>query len=38
VDIATLVGLGAAFGCIFFAIAIGGSALVFINVPSIIIV
>jgi len=38
VDIATLVGLGAAFGCIFFAIAIGGSALVFINVPSLIIV
>ncbi|MCB0328704.1 MAG: MotA/TolQ/ExbB proton channel family protein [Bdellovibrionales bacterium] len=37
-DIATLGGIVGTIGCIVFAIAIGGGALLFVNVPSIIIV
>ncbi|MCI5065129.1 MotA/TolQ/ExbB proton channel family protein [bacterium] len=37
-DIATIGGIVGTFGCIIFAILIGGGALLFVNVPSIIIV
>jgi chemotaxis protein MotA len=38
VDLATLIGLIGAFGIIATAIAIGGSAIIFLNVPSVLIV
>ena len=37
-DIATLIGLLGAFGIIFVAMVLGGSAMLFINVPSLLIV
>lgn len=37
-DIATILGISGTVGCIIFAIAIGGSAGMFINIPSILIV
>ena len=37
-DIATVIGIIAGFGLIFMAIVLGGSPLIFVNVPSMIIV
>ena len=37
-DLATIIGMAGTLGCIMFAVLIGGGALMFINVPSILIV
>jgi chemotaxis protein MotA len=37
-DIATLLGLGGAFGIVFYAMVLGGDIMLFVNVPSILIV